>query len=67
LNFQDLLVSAEVLPPSLKINDLAFANCLSGALVDKRFSPNSLIHKPATGGQLGFRGTGDAHNQKDAA
>jgi hypothetical protein len=35
-------VSAEVLPPSCKIKHLAFANCLSDALSDKRYFPNPL-------------------------
>jgi len=45
LSQRDFLVSAEVLPPSLKINDLAFANVLSGPLFGKGNFPNSLIDR----------------------
>jgi hypothetical protein len=42
------LVSAEVLPLSCQINHLAFANCLTGALIDNGFFPNPLTRRDPT-------------------
>jgi hypothetical protein len=40
------LASPAEVPFSRPIKHLALANCLSGALIDKSFSPNPLIREP---------------------